>query len=198
MVEQLGAAGVHVRDRSSDPSSPGCIRITTGVVEHTQACITRSRGGPVRRGVIDRQTTETHIRVRLDARRPRPLPGVTPASASSITCSSSWRGTAGSISNVDAKGDLDVDQHHTVEDLGIALGEAVSQALGTRRGINRAGLLRHADGRNARRRRDRSRRPAAHRRRSPAEGAAASAICSRSWSRTSSKASRRARAPTCT
>jgi imidazoleglycerol-phosphate dehydratase len=40
-----------------------------------------------------------------------------------------------------AHGDLDVDQHHTVEDLGIALGEAVSQALGTRRGINRAGYF---------------------------------------------------------
>ena len=39
---------------------------------------------------------------------------------------------------VDAKGDLDVDQHHTVEDLGIALGEEVSSALGNRRGINRA------------------------------------------------------------
>jgi imidazoleglycerol-phosphate dehydratase len=38
-------------------------------------------------------------------------------------------------------GDLDVDQHHTVEDVGIALGEAVSQALGSRRGINRAGYF---------------------------------------------------------
>jgi imidazoleglycerol-phosphate dehydratase len=42
---------------------------------------------------------------------------------------------------VDAHGDLDVDQHHTVEDLGIALGEAVSQALGNRKGINRAGYF---------------------------------------------------------
>jgi imidazoleglycerol-phosphate dehydratase len=42
---------------------------------------------------------------------------------------------------VDATGDLDVDQHHTVEDLGIALGEAVSTALGNRRGINRAGYF---------------------------------------------------------
>src|SRR6202163_2403580 len=42
---------------------------------------------------------------------------------------------------ISAKGDLDVDQHHTVEDLGIALGEAVSKALGTRRGINRAGYF---------------------------------------------------------
>ena len=40
-----------------------------------------------------------------------------------------------------ATGDLDVDQHHTVEDVGIALGEAVSAALGKRRGINRAGYF---------------------------------------------------------
>jgi imidazoleglycerol-phosphate dehydratase len=40
-----------------------------------------------------------------------------------------------------ARGDLDVDQHHTVEDLGITLGEAVSKALGSRRGINRAGYF---------------------------------------------------------
>ena len=42
---------------------------------------------------------------------------------------------------VRAKGDLDVDQHHTVEDVGIALGEAVSGALGSRKGINRAGYF---------------------------------------------------------
>ena len=42
---------------------------------------------------------------------------------------------------IEAQGDLDVDQHHTVEDLGIAFGEAVSKAVGTRRGINRAGYF---------------------------------------------------------
>jgi imidazoleglycerol-phosphate dehydratase len=40
-----------------------------------------------------------------------------------------------------AKGDLDVDQHHTVEDVGIALGQAFSKALGTKRGILRAGYF---------------------------------------------------------
>jgi imidazoleglycerol-phosphate dehydratase len=43
--------------------------------------------------------------------------------------------------HIDAKGDLDVDQHHTVEDTGIALGEAVQNALGTKRGILRAGYF---------------------------------------------------------
>ena len=40
-----------------------------------------------------------------------------------------------------ATGDLDVDQHHTVEDVGIALGEAVNAALGNKRGILRAGYF---------------------------------------------------------
>jgi imidazoleglycerol-phosphate dehydratase len=40
-----------------------------------------------------------------------------------------------------AQGDLDVDQHHTVEDAGIVLGQCFSKALGDRRGINRAGYF---------------------------------------------------------
>jgi imidazoleglycerol-phosphate dehydratase len=40
-----------------------------------------------------------------------------------------------------ARGDLDVDQHHTVEDVGIALGEAFNSALGDKRGILRAGYF---------------------------------------------------------
>ena len=42
---------------------------------------------------------------------------------------------------LDAKGDLDVDQHHTVEDVGIVLGQLFAKALGDRRGINRAGYF---------------------------------------------------------
>ncbi len=42
---------------------------------------------------------------------------------------------------LEARGDLDVDQHHTVEDVGIVLGRLFSEALGDRRGINRAGYF---------------------------------------------------------
>jgi len=43
--------------------------------------------------------------------------------------------------DLQAKGDLHVDQHHTVEDVGISLGQAFERALGTKRGILRAGYF---------------------------------------------------------
>ncbi len=43
--------------------------------------------------------------------------------------------------SLEARGDLDVDQHHTVEDVGIVLGQCFARALGDRKGINRAGYF---------------------------------------------------------
>jgi imidazoleglycerol-phosphate dehydratase len=94
----------------------------------------------VRRGVIDRRTRETQIRVRI---------GIEGKGRYDITTGIRFldhmlelvtRHGAFDLS-IRAQGDLDVDQHHTVEDLGIALGEAVSKALGNRKGINRAGYF---------------------------------------------------------
>ena len=39
VVEALAAKGVHVRDRSKDPHTPGCIRITAGMLAHTDAAV---------------------------------------------------------------------------------------------------------------------------------------------------------------
>lgn len=42
---------------------------------------------------------------------------------------------------IKAKGDINIDQHHTVEDIGISLGEVFTKALGDKKGINRAGYF---------------------------------------------------------
>ena len=42
---------------------------------------------------------------------------------------------------IKATGDIEIDQHHTVEDIGICLGEAFKKALGDKKGINRAGYF---------------------------------------------------------
>ena len=94
----------------------------------------------MRRGVVDRTTTETRVRARvgLEGRgRYRVRTGVR-----FLDHMLELVARHGAFDlTIDATGDLDVDQHHTVEDVGIALGEAVSSALGARRGINRAGYF---------------------------------------------------------
>ena len=94
----------------------------------------------MRRGVVDRQTTETSISIRLN------LDGhgkydVRTGIRFLDHMLELFARHGGFDLQLRAEGDLDVDQHHTVEDIGIALGEAVEAALGTRRGINRAGYF---------------------------------------------------------
>jgi imidazoleglycerol-phosphate dehydratase len=94
----------------------------------------------VRRAVINRKTTETAIAIRLV------LDGKGRYDVSTGIrffdhMLELFTRHGGFDLRVRATGDLDVDQHHTVEDVGISLGEAVSAALGNRRGINRAGYF---------------------------------------------------------
>ena len=94
----------------------------------------------MRRAVIDRRTKETRIAVHLGLEgkgRYRVRTGIRFLDHMLELVA---RHGAFDI-RIEVDGDLDVDQHHTVEDLGIALGEAVSKAVGTRRGINRAGYF---------------------------------------------------------
>ena len=91
-----------------------------------------------RTATIDRKTRETQIRLELN------LDG---------SGQGSWQTGVGFLDHmlelfsrhgafdlkVEAKGDLQVDQHHTVEDVGICLGQAVKQSLGDKEGIRRYG-----------------------------------------------------------
>jgi imidazoleglycerol-phosphate dehydratase len=94
----------------------------------------------MRRAVIDRQTRETRIRIRLAVEGKGRYDIATGIRFLDHMLELVTRHGAFDL-DVRAAGDLDVDQHHTVEDLGIALGEAVSKALGNRKGINRAGYF---------------------------------------------------------
>lgn len=92
----------------------------------------------VRRGTIERKTKETDIVVdlTLDGR-----------GSSEITTGIGFLDHmldllarhGGFDLVVKARGDLDVDQHHTVEDIGLALGQALREALGDKRGVRRFG-----------------------------------------------------------
>ncbi len=87
-----------------------------------------------------RTTTETDIRIRLDLDgrgRARIATGIR-----FLDHMLELVARHGALDlEIRARGDLDVDQHHTVEDIGQALGEAVRRALGSKRGILRAGYF---------------------------------------------------------
>lgn len=89
-----------------------------------------------RRATVDRTTKETSVRVNLH------LDGTGEASADTgmpfLDHMLQQLGKhAGFDLSVTAKGDLEVDAHHTVEDIGIALGQALAEALGDKAGIRR-------------------------------------------------------------
>lgn len=89
---------------------------------------------------LQRKTTETDIRIRLD------LDGQGRYAVSTGIrfldhMLELFARHGGFNLEIKVRGDLDVDQHHTVEDVGIALGETLLKALGTKKGINRAGYF---------------------------------------------------------
>jgi imidazoleglycerol-phosphate dehydratase len=94
----------------------------------------------VRIGTVERKTTETQISLRLTVDGQG-----TYAVATGIRFFDHmlelFARHGGFDLELTCKGDLDVDQHHTVEDVGIALGEAFGNALGDKKGILRAGYF---------------------------------------------------------
>ena len=94
----------------------------------------------MRRGIVNRETTETSVKIKIAIEGRGRYRISTGIRFFDHMLELAARHGAFDL-EVEATGDLDVDQHHTVEDVGLALGEAVSAALGTRRGINRAGYF---------------------------------------------------------
>jgi imidazoleglycerol-phosphate dehydratase len=97
-------------------------------------------GTSARTGTIARNTLETKISLRLN------VDGTGQYTVSTGIrlfdhMLESFAKHGGFDLELQCKGDLDVDQHHTVEDVGIALGEAFEKALGDKRGILRAGYF---------------------------------------------------------
>ena len=91
-----------------------------------------------RTGEVERKTTETtiHISLNLDGQGQADVTSGIPFLDHMLTLFA----VHGFFDlSVTAEGDLDVDLHHTVEDVGLVLGDAISQALGERKGIKRYG-----------------------------------------------------------
>jgi imidazoleglycerol-phosphate dehydratase len=109
-------------------------------MEAGENAATRNKLNMARTATIHRKTNETDIRLKLN------LDGRGKTCIATGICFFDHMldlvGRHGAFDlEVNARGDLDVDQHHTVEDVGIALGEAVQKALGSKRGILRAGYF---------------------------------------------------------
>ncbi len=89
------------------------------------------------KAVVERKTKEVEVKVKID------LSGKDYSINTGIPFFDHMLESFAKHSNIglfiDAKGDLDVDEHHTIEDVAIALGTAIKKALGSKKGINRFG-----------------------------------------------------------
>lgn len=154
---RLLAGGVIVRNRSKVPGCEGCLRITVGTPAENDRLL-RLLASPVTEPVevalrcqgieklgerhvrIVRDTKETKITLELDLDSMgsgRISTGL-PFFDHMLEQIPNHGGVALSI---DAKGDLQVDEHHTIEDVGIVLGETINAALGSKLGIARYGFV---------------------------------------------------------
>ncbi len=150
---RLLAGGVIVRNRSKVPGCEGCLRITVGTPAENDRLL-RLLGSPSagsfrstgverlgeRHVRIVRDTKETGISLELDLDSMgggRIATGL-PFFDHMLAQIPNHGGVALSIN---AEGDLQVDEHHTIEDVGIVLGEAIDAALGQKLGIARYGFV---------------------------------------------------------
>ncbi len=94
----------------------------------------------VRSAIVERETKETRIRVALSLPGDAPAPPVIDTPVPFLSHMLEALGRHGAMAlDVEARGDVEIDDHHTVEDTGLVLGQALDEALGDRVGIHRYG-----------------------------------------------------------
>ncbi len=154
---RLLAGGVIVRNRSKVPGCEGCLRITVGTPAENDRLL-RLLASPVTEPVevalrcqgIEK-LGERHVRIVRDTKETKITLELDLDSMGSGRISTGLHffdhmleqipNHGGVALAIEAKGDLQVDEHHTIEDVGIVLGEAINAALGSKLGIARYGFV---------------------------------------------------------
>ena len=141
LAQKLRALGIRVRFRPN--AAPGGLRLTIGTDAENQAALAAlgvaTQGKPARRGEVVRDTKETKIAVAVDLDRANPRK-IDTGIAFFDHMLDQIAAHAGFSLTLACEGDLEIDAHHSLEDCAIAFGQALSKALGERRGIGRFGF----------------------------------------------------------
>lgn len=145
VYKKLIENGIVVRDRSSQPKCDGCLRLTIGLVKENNRLLSVLEGGnpDLNKGrtvVVERKTKETtiYLKMDLDGNMDTSIETGIPFFNHMIEQLAFHSGISMRLSVV---GDLEVDEHHTIEDTAIVIGEAILKALGNKEGIARYGFL---------------------------------------------------------
>ena len=146
LYDELLAAQVIVRDRSKVLACAGCLRITVGTPAENDKVLAVIGGlkpesvVQKRAAKVVRKTRETHIEVSVDLDG-KGTDGIDTGLKFLDHMLDQIVHHAGISLSVKATGDLEVDEHHTMEDVAIVIGEALTKALGDKRGIERYGFV---------------------------------------------------------